>query len=375
MDAFYEGRLQSKAKHEILGSHLERLAYKVFSWASSMDYVDGFSGPWENSDTEYFSDTSFSIAIRTLKQVQQGIFEKLGRRVRVRCVFVEKERDAFEKLCYATAGHQASDGSFEIRTVQGSFEEVADRVAAQCDYQFRMVFIDPTGWTGFDLDRLPTLLRRKNTEVMFNFMHRFIGRFINPEDRSFDGLLGADWRQELLGPPYSVEDAERLFRRRVRDVLGFTYVAGTPVFETAKDSILFKLVFGTLHPEGLKVFRDVSNRGLKEYDDTRRRTKAGNQIDLLDHFGLDVPTTGPFSQLVMSDQASLDSRIEREITQRGPLEFGRLWPPILEDLHVTWSDVRKAVAAAEKARLVSWKPPGCTKRLPAEDHVVRLLAT
>jgi hypothetical protein len=75
LDAFYEGRLQSWAKHKILGDYLEKLAYKIFSWADSLDYVDGFSGPWENSDAERFSDTSFAIALTALKMVHLGVRE------------------------------------------------------------------------------------------------------------------------------------------------------------------------------------------------------------------------------------------------------------------------------------------------------------
>ena len=56
----YFGREQTKAKHFILKSYLQALAFKVLNF-SDVTYVDGFSGPWE-SQTEDFSDSSFMIA-------------------------------------------------------------------------------------------------------------------------------------------------------------------------------------------------------------------------------------------------------------------------------------------------------------------------
>ena len=57
----YSGREQTKAKHFILKSYLQALAFKVLTF-SDITYVDGFSGPWETK-TENFSDFSFMIAI------------------------------------------------------------------------------------------------------------------------------------------------------------------------------------------------------------------------------------------------------------------------------------------------------------------------
>ncbi len=42
----YSRREQTKAKHFILKSYLQALAFKVLTF-SDITYVDGFSGPWE----------------------------------------------------------------------------------------------------------------------------------------------------------------------------------------------------------------------------------------------------------------------------------------------------------------------------------------
>jgi len=65
----YFGREQTSAKHFILKSYLQALAFKVLTF-SNVTYVDGFSGPWETK-TENFSDSSFMIAITVLLDAQK----------------------------------------------------------------------------------------------------------------------------------------------------------------------------------------------------------------------------------------------------------------------------------------------------------------
>jgi len=65
----YLGREQTRAKHFILKSYLQALAFKVLTF-SDVTYVDGFSGPWETK-TENFSDSSFMIAIDVLRDTRR----------------------------------------------------------------------------------------------------------------------------------------------------------------------------------------------------------------------------------------------------------------------------------------------------------------
>ena len=64
MEDPYSGREQTKAKHFILKSYLEALAFKVLNF-TDITYVDGFSGPWKSTEAE-FKDSSFMIAIAVL---------------------------------------------------------------------------------------------------------------------------------------------------------------------------------------------------------------------------------------------------------------------------------------------------------------------
>ena len=75
----YRGREQTYLKHFFLERYLERVAYKVGSFAPEFVYVDGFSGPWKTEDPGY-EDSSFWPAklpiepylLEALEQQPQG---------------------------------------------------------------------------------------------------------------------------------------------------------------------------------------------------------------------------------------------------------------------------------------------------------------
>lgn len=117
-DPMYEGREQSRVKHAILRQYLESFAHIIgFRWRS-ITYIDGFSGPW-NARSEDLSDTSFSIALNELRRARDTHI-LAGRQVRIRCAFVEKDREAYTRLKeFADSVVDA-----EVRTYHDEFENV-----------------------------------------------------------------------------------------------------------------------------------------------------------------------------------------------------------------------------------------------------------
>ena len=142
MGELYEGREQTGAKHYILERYLQELVFKILR-TQDVAYVDGFSGPWE-SKTGDFSDTSFMIAIKVLKDAQQRLFETTGTRNRVRCFFSEKVRDSFIKLEKAVQPFNNPEERFEIVVRHGEFTEfsfIVQRHAVKC-IGLRLVVVD-----------------------------------------------------------------------------------------------------------------------------------------------------------------------------------------------------------------------------------------
>ncbi len=149
----YFGREQTKAKHFILKRYLQALAFKVLRFYD-ITYVDGFSGPWETK-TEDFIDSSFMIAIRVLKDAQEKIQTQTGRRPKIRCFFSENNRQAYAKLTSAITPFHRTEEDFEIKTYCGEFESAVSEIQKFIDRSFPLIFIDPTGWTGYSLSVCP----------------------------------------------------------------------------------------------------------------------------------------------------------------------------------------------------------------------------
>ncbi len=82
-DFLYDEREQTKAKHDLLRRYLERFAYKILHGYGAADFIDGFSGPWENKDRTRFRDTSFGIALETLNTAAANLAEQ-GKPAKVR---------------------------------------------------------------------------------------------------------------------------------------------------------------------------------------------------------------------------------------------------------------------------------------------------
>jgi len=166
-DPYWE-REQTKAKHFILKHYLEALAFKVLTF-SDITYVDGFSGPWQ-TQTEDFADSSFMIALRVLKDAQRRMAERSISR-RIRCFFSEEDPVAYARLKAAVEPfHNPAEG-FEVTTYCGKFEDAVDTINAIIRQSFPLIFIDPTGWKGYPLDKLKPLFVRPKCEVVINFMY------------------------------------------------------------------------------------------------------------------------------------------------------------------------------------------------------------
>ena len=154
-------------------------------------YVDGFSGPWE-SKAEDFRDSSFMIAIQVLRDAQQKMSQLTGTRRGVRCFLAERNQEAYALLQAATTPYNVPGEAFEIKTYRGEFEEAVGEIDAFIANSFPLIFIDPTGWAGYSLEKIRPLFRRRKCEVLINFMYDFINPFRLKRRARHRSLAGAD---------------------------------------------------------------------------------------------------------------------------------------------------------------------------------------
>jgi three-Cys-motif partner protein len=95
--------------------------------------------------------------------------------------------------------------------------DAVNEIQTFVDASFPLIFIDPTGWTGYPFDRIKPLLSRARCEVLINFMYEFINRFVYSDDEetisSLNPILGGPGWRDRLDPNLARGPAvEKLFR-------------------------------------------------------------------------------------------------------------------------------------------------------------------
>ena len=209
---YYRSREQTYLKHFFLERYLERVGFNICSFKGDFVYVDGFSGPWKSRD-EQFEDTSFMIAIQELRKVREGIAKQGRRPPRIRCVFVEKDPKAFRELQHTVQGIT----DIEITPIPGEFERVLPEILKSIGQSFALVFIDPTGWTGFGLRRIAPVLQHLPGEVIVNFMFNYINRRFGV---SFSELFGGPGYEDSMNEDQTIQ----LYCERMKLIGRFDYM-------------------------------------------------------------------------------------------------------------------------------------------------------
>jgi len=375
----YSGREQTKAKHFILKRYLQALAFKVLRFYD-ITYVDGFSGPWK-SQTEDFADSSFMIAIDVLRDAQQQILNETGKRPRVRCFFSENNRQAFTKLAAAIAPFHKPEEGFEIKTYCGDFEDAVLEIQAFIGQSFPLIFIDPTGWTGYAFDKIKPLFNRPKCEVLINFMYDFINRAASMRDAktiaSLDPILGGPhWEERLDSNLPRGRAVEKLFRDTLETTGNFGFVVSTKIDRPTADRPLFFIAYGTKSQEGLKAFREIEYGALRvnardraEAKERKREDKSGSP-DLF--AGLDADVQESTLDDIVEEQKTLASEELLAIIQEfGPMSFSSVWAILLRAHMLRVTNVKDICVDLAKAGKIenTW---GSGNRKPRDEDMIKL---
>lgn len=371
----YEGREQTYVKHFVLERYLERVAYNIFSFQNDFVYVDGFSGPWK-SENDAYEDTSFKLAIDQLRAVRDGIKER-GRNVRIRCMFIEKERKPFAEL--EAAVNEIDD--IEIRLINGTFE---DHIADICDFakgSFSLIFIDPTGWQGYPLQKIAPLLSLRG-EVLINFMSDFINRFLEdprPEiAATFDELFGKDWYAEwqtFVAAGLSREAAAiEVYSSRLKATGTLNFVTSTRILKPKADRSYFYLIYGTQHWKGVQEFRNVERKAIDAQEQVRNAAKYKAEIERTGQenlFGSDA--------LIKTYEAERRTQLDRgwdklvAMLRKNPtgLKYEDLIGPVLEIPMVWEADLKDWLRALRTEGKIEIPELTGRQKVPKKGYTIR----
>ena len=330
----YTGREQTLVKHFILRHYLARFAIIVGHRWDTITYVDCFSGPW-NVQSDRFEDSSFAIALDQLRKASE-VHQKKGRPLKLRCFFLEKKKSAFLKLKQFTETITDAEIEAHNSALEDSVPLIEDFVRKGGRRSFPFIFVDPTGWTGFDMATIAPLLRLKPGEVLINFMTGHIRRFVDsPQQQtqqSFVRLFGSpDFKTRLIGlTKRDREDATvQEYSRNVKQTGSFTHTSSAIVLHPEKDRTHFHLIYATRNAKGVEVFKEAEKKAMPVMQQVRgearkrKREETTRQIELSLGDATHDPTYYNSLRTRYIDQAR--ASVSRLLQAKGTVPYDEMW--------------------------------------------------
>lgn len=377
----YSGREQTQAKHFILKRYLQELAFKVLTF-QDITYVDGFSGPWE-SKTENFSDSSFMIAISVLLDAQKRYRDRTGINRKIRCFFSETAPAAFAQLEQAVAPFHKPDEGFEIKTYCGNFEDAVSTIQSFIGTSFPLIFIDPTGWTGYPFDKIKPLFAPPKCEVLINFMYAFVQRFVHSDDKetinSLDPILGGPgWRDCLDGNLERGPAAEKLFRETLKSAGNFEFVVSTKIDKSTSERPHFFITYGTKSLAGLKAFRDTEYDVLRQHEKNRAnaveriRQERTSTLDMFAGHQAAIQEA-TIDELVREQMDLASEELLTSLTKNGARAFSSVLVSLLQAYMLRETNIKDICVNLAKAAKIenTW---GSGNRKPRDECLIKLVA-
>lgn len=376
-DFLYDEREQTKAKHDLLRRYLERFAYKILHGYGAADFIDGFSGPWENKDRTRFRDTSFGIALETLNTAAANLAEQ-GKPARVRCIFNEKDTAAAKDLADFVERVRPEFPHVEIHALTGSFEDNAPQIDRLATHPFRLVFVDPTGWTGYPLDALKTVCRGR-CELILNFMHEHIQRHLyhpsEDRERWLRAIVGDDIAAEFAGRELPAEDIRAAVLRMFKTELRFVYACHSPIEMVEKRRLHFSMIYGTSAADGVFVLREVEKKALPDHEWKVKDRRARGQLSMFDD---EEHSPGPYGVMRsrhLEDLTALVTELARQ-TKDAPRTFKRFAATVMEKNYVSPTEIKEKVGELAKQGLIepTWKTRNEKARVPDVGDLIIWIA-
>lgn len=365
----YHGREQSFIKHLFLNKYLESAAYKLFQGRSPVfNFVDAFAGPWRVSDTNMYSDASFSQAIETLETVRKSLLEMGRPGLKVRFRFCERNPASVAKL----QQFAAQKPEFDIKVFSGPFEDNLDGIRGACRDGFTFTFIDPTGWN-VESGKVFDFLRTLNGEFLFNFMAEEVNRHAGWDGVAESvGRFLADpaWKAAFEALPEASNETKilQLLKAKMKEARVATYLTDMAIRKPREDRIKMRLILGTHSGFGVEVFRTVQEKVEKEAVRTRHaiQTEESGQSQLFPEDQI-IAFEADRDGVGCSAHVSWASELLRlTVSQRPGVAFSTLASEVMEQVPVRTTHLNKIVAANRQDGLLHFDLPS-GKRTPSPE--------
>lgn len=226
-----------------------------------------------------------------------------------------KTRSAFTKLKQFTDKITDVEIEPQNKKLEDAIPLILEFVRKGGSRSFPFIFIDPTGWTGFEMSTIAPLLKIEPGEVLINFMTGHIRRFIDyPEkvnQQSFVKFFGSeDFRNKVKGlAQQEREDAAvEEYIRNVKATGNFPYVCSAIVLHPEIDRTAFHLIYATRSLAGVEVFKDAEKHAMAVMEKARAEAKQRKREEK-------TRQTELYSGEVLHDPIYYDSLRERYLAK------------------------------------------------------------
>jgi three-Cys-motif partner protein len=313
----YTRREQTLVKHIILKHCLERFAIIVGSHWPTLTYIDCFSGPWKVK-SEKFEDSSFAIALEQLRKARDVHKKLTGKKLTLRCFFLEKNPSAYTKLKQFADQADGAEIDTKNKKLENAIQDILKFVQAGGPASFPFIFIDPKGWSGFALETITPLLRLNPGEVLITFMTEHIRRFIESPQKqtqeSFIKLFGSSqFKDKLKG----LEEKDRedaivtTYSECVKRIGEFRFTSSAIVLHPEKNRTHFHLIYATREPRGIEVFKEAEKKAMPVMEKTRDEAQKREREDRTGQTEL-----GLYSNVATQDPSSYFLSLRDRYTSR-----------------------------------------------------------
>ncbi len=336
--AEYHGREHTLLKHRVLQEYLVAWALKLGSTlgpgGGELWYVDSFAGPWRAA-SETLTDTSIHVSLEALRSAYVALARQ-GKRVKMGAIFIEKDPKSYAEL---ESYLRSWKGPVEPHSFRGEFGEHATEIEALLRDSPALLFVDPTGIKGADMDLIRRLTCHPRRDVLVNVMASFITRF-----RKKFSLIEFFGLKKVTELPDDEEERMAFYRKQLKEVCKLPYAAELLVPHPTDQRVKYRLVVGGHHSAALQLFRDVEKKVLGREAATLRSEARERQYGARSgQMSLDFGALDEIDSVYEEVRAAGIDSVRRELSEtlkgRGAILYRDLWPEILERHHITRTDL------------------------------------
>lgn len=370
----YHGREQTYLKHQVLKQYLNSWAQKFASISRtrpiSLWYVDCFAGPWRTAGTDY-QDTSVWIGLQALNAAERT-WKDNNFQITFHAVFIEKDTAAFNDLKTLI---KKEKGAVEVHPLEGEFGDHVATINQMVENDPTFLFVDPTGWKGASMEYIAPLSMKPGRDIMINVMSDYINRF-HGASLEFIRLQMQDFFGCTVARNLKENELLTLYRKQLKTKCKVRYAADLIIPHPSKNRVKFRLVIGGHNKAVLKLFRDAEKKVIgKEagqvYSETKQRLTQTRTGQLPLDFEPTIVKTKYFD---LNKKGIFEARASiPRILKADKLEFDELWPVVLEECHITLTDLKKLLWEMYGERIIGIDGLKPRERSVKSGHILYLL--